>query len=447
MTNKPETIPAVKDDLFIYNGRKINDLTVNLVIDFKGLLDEEVLRKAIILSIQSELILNYKFDAKGIGRPKWRLDKNIDYDSLFTIINVESDEQRLEQTEFFFSKPLDPASDNVLKICLIRDQNDSLIFKLSHVVADGGGMVEYIARLANTYTTLLSDPAYIPPPIEGDRSLKQIYKNFSFIEKLKVIPYSFRVIASRFRPRGNWSLPLKPGGKDQPRFLRYKLDELSCNYLNKFCKTNKFTIHEVLTALYFRALHKTIKPKPNTPMRLLSTTNLRRYTKKGVGEAPCNLSSVLIINIGKDLGINLADTTQKVHDAVEWQKDSYMGLNSHRTSPLNIKFLPYFLVSGINMIASVFSFLVIDSATLPPLFTNIGRVTKNVLRFGTQEIIDFYGFAPIPTYPMSYTGAIGFGDEISLTVAFYNEVIDEEVMQTLFSDMEKDLKNDGSIAI
>ncbi len=440
MTNKPETLPAVKDDLFLYSGRRVSNITNHLVIEFNETIQVDLLKKAFKLSIQSETILQYKFQVPTLRKPRWVLDKDIDPDSLFEFVEANDSDDMESLSKEFLHIVLHPLQDNQIKLRLIRHESDKLIIKINHIAADGGAMAEYTSRLADTYSNLLNDQSYIPKNISGDRSLDQIYKQFSFKEKLNIIPYSFKVIRNRMFPRGNWSLPLKNGSDHDPKFLKSTIENNSYVRLKSFCKHNGLTVNDTITALYIRALYGLIKPPKGTPIRMVSTISLRRYLPSGVGQALCNLSSVLIINIGHKLGENLAHTSKKVHDEVEWQKNSYLGLNSHRSSPLNLVSLPYPIVSTINTIFGLFGFLIIDSAKLPPLFSNTGRFTEKNFNFEGTSIKNLYFYAPVSYYPVSFVSATGFESKINICATFNEDVIAEKIMQSIFSTIEEEIE-------
>ena len=86
----------------------------------------------------------------------------------------------------FLSIPIDPFEDPLAHMQVFRSERDTLCIRLNHLAGDGAGLKDYAYLLASIYTRLAHEPGYVPiPNLGGSRSLRQVSRRFSFLDKLK----------------------------------------------------------------------------------------------------------------------------------------------------------------------------------------------------------------------------------------------------------------------
>ena len=422
---------AVKDDLFLYENRKICDAQINLVIRLGQALDYCLLKQAVDVSLQRYPLLSCRFVAQPNRRPYWETQRDLSADSLCSMVEVPIEQQHDNAINEFLTLPLPINTQCGFQCRVIRGQCDTIVLKFSHIVCDGGGVKEYAYDLCSIYNALLAKETIDEDIRCDDRSLDAVYDQFTFKERLSIVGYSLRVLASRLLPPGNWTLPTKPGDTSSRTFVT-RQTQLSAS-LKAYCAAHNVTVNDVVTAGFFRALHTVIQPSAATPLRIVCTSDLRRY----LPEAPrvlCNLSSAIYVCIGKDIGRGMGATIKKVHSAIQWQKQRYLGLESHRLSALNITRLPYTLVVALHRLQGLLTH-VVNAGKVLPVLTNTGLIASQKLRFGQADCDVAYITAPTAYYPVAFFCVTGCNNILTITAGFCPDVIAEDTMQSVLDIM------------
>ena len=113
-----------------------NDHQVHCVLRFEYLPDAEILKKAVISSIEAIPILGARY-IQG-ERPRWTsLDPN-EFGRAFVTASTE-----MEFEEFLGSR-VDESLGPQVRLCLLKSSPLAVAFKMNHMVCDAAGFREYL---------------------------------------------------------------------------------------------------------------------------------------------------------------------------------------------------------------------------------------------------------------------------------------------------------------
>ncbi|MBU0730871.1 MAG: hypothetical protein KKA70_14130, partial [Proteobacteria bacterium] len=306
----PGKFEAVRDDISLYCMRAVCDSLIHCVVKFKGHIDFKILQQAVRLSLDAEPVLGCRFIVTKF-RPYWERRTDLDECDICSFHESNELDQDINK---FLTLQLDPAKDSQVQVRLFRADSDVLCIKVNHMVADAGGVKEYVYLLSEIYQRLLKDPAYKPTiNIDGSRSSLQVYKQFGFFKKLHIAWHTFLEWKKNTFPRGNWCMPLANGNLSERTFVIRRLSGKRFKQIREYGKKNQVTINDLIVAAFYRAFYKVIKPAHNTPLRMGATVDLRRYLSTGKGGGIANIAGFFMLNIGKEIGATFAETISLVN--------------------------------------------------------------------------------------------------------------------------------------
>jgi NRPS condensation-like uncharacterized protein len=161
-----QRIQATASDIAIFCGREnIGAMHIHAIFIVEGSVDIERLKKAVHLSIEVEPILGCRFVKHPI-RPHWEPQPELERQEFLEGYCRAVESMNLQAAaDAFLVEPLDPSIDPLIQIRVFRqlgNLQETVVFKLSHVVGDGGGLYSYSQSVIKTYAKLSQDPNYKP---------------------------------------------------------------------------------------------------------------------------------------------------------------------------------------------------------------------------------------------------------------------------------------------
>ena len=154
-----ERIRASVLDKLMYFSNPYSDGQCRCVIRFEGQVDGSKLARAVELSLKVAPIIGCRF----VYHPWqcfWEKGPISAIRMPFRYLETEDAEK---ETSKFLNEPMDTLQGIQVAVCLIRSGNDTLVIKLSHMVADAMGLLDYMGILGRLYSELMCNPEYIPP--------------------------------------------------------------------------------------------------------------------------------------------------------------------------------------------------------------------------------------------------------------------------------------------
>lgn len=405
--------------------KEYNDHQMHGVIYFEDVLNRDLIKQAFILSMDIVPILGSRFVINKFN-PYWEKIYDFKDTDVISFMNCSDPGGEVQQ---FITDVTNELAGPQLKVRVIRSSNrDTLCIVMNHMVCDGAGFKEYLYLLGEIYTSLENGTNDFKKYINGSRNSKQIYEQFDLIEKLKILALPNEPTKNKNDIR----FPLSDN-KDvrHPFILTHKLSQYRFEALKRYSKSHSVTINDIILAAYYRVLYKMLNLNKDTSLTIPNMVDLRRYIPGKKASGICNLSSMIMCNIGCDIGNNFDETVKKVHDAMYNKKNGYAGLHGLSTLNLLFKFLPFSEVRKL-----------IKQYYVNPMIgiTNIGIIDSSRLIFGKKVIKDAFVTGSIKYPPYFQLAFTTFSNTITFSVALYGSKIDAGLVQEFFSLLNKELQ-------
>jgi NRPS condensation-like uncharacterized protein len=406
--------------------RETGDQMMHCIITYNKHFNFSQLHKAMRLAIDIEPILGCVF-IEHPSNPYWqRLDEidNLDYCSLIKTSDLEKD------LHSYITQDFNPHKELPIQLTVFRlAKNDVLCLKVTHTVADGGGIFEFIQLLNNIYIELDNNPNYQVNPKVVSRSLKQILKNFNFLKKI-------RIFLKNRSPKPTWSFPWKDTKRTNKDFIIHRISTKQFLDIKKYCKEKNVTVNDLLLTSFYRAMYQIDQPEPKKKMVTVVTTNLRNYLPDKKASSICNLSTSIYPYVSLTPNEKFEDTLQTIHNEMLKFKKNYPGLGSAVFIHYLFGRLRFSRVRNVtlNRIRKD-----IETHKTHPVFTNIGLIKKEQLAIGNLIANDCFFVTPIMFAPGFIFGMFTFENRMCLSVGFCEGSYEKKKIEEFLKLFESEL--------
>ncbi len=319
----------------------------------------------------------------------------------------------------FKNKPIDIYRGPQINACLWHSSPVRVLLKVSHVASDTGGLKEIVDVISSIYSRLADEPDYRPEPnLKGSRGILQILRHLPWHIYPRILLNNLRDTLSRRGLPANHTLFREYGPPASPEFVTRFLPMDRVERIVEYGHGRNAKLNDLMLAALLRALVTVTDWDRETPLRLVSTIDLRRYVPSGKGEGICNLSAVEFNNFGTDPGDDFASTTDLVTTLTRGRKENLFGLGellSIRRYIFNL--LPYALLKSA---APKVVKREIDKRTIPDVLTNMGSIDPESVTFDARPTNAW--FLPPPLYPPAFcVGLSGYAGTLTLSAGVYSE--------------------------
>ena len=294
--------------------REFNDNTVRFVLNYPGIVDVDILRKAIKAVVESVDVLHGTFFTEGIGA-HWKLNDNVDESNYFLYVQTSG-----EPAVTANSLSLLPvySEDKVQIHCtLVQSETaSSVVVRMSHLVVDGGDGKYLLAKLAEAYNLIAQKGSAEGLVIKnGSRAPEKVYDKVSKEDMKKLQKSS----PSSTDIRSFYPYPNEEIGRNRLVWAVIPADVM--NEARKKAKDVGASVNDMMMAAVYHAYGKLPGVDAAAPMSINSTMDLRRHCVHGESEGLCNMSgsfmTVLDNGVSQPFGKTLqiiAEQTRKVKE-------------------------------------------------------------------------------------------------------------------------------------
>ncbi len=190
-------------------------------------------------------------------------------------------------------------------------------------------------------------------------------------------------------------------------------------------------MNDIVLTAYYRVLYELLDIKEGESLTVPCMVDLRRYLPNKEADAICNLSSMIMCNIGPDMGADFEETLLKVSREMDAQKEGYAGLHGLSTLNVIFRFLPFSTVKEL-----------IKKKFVNPLIaiTNLGIIDSGRLIFGKMPIEDAFVTGSIKYPPYFQLALSSFNDTITFTVSLYGSEDDRESVLKFLGILDTELQ-------
>ncbi|MDD5723015.1 MAG: hypothetical protein PHY29_04660 [Syntrophales bacterium] len=412
--------PAPTVDQFLFVARKLHDCQSRCMLTFATPLDVDRLTKAIRLSLDVEPVLGCRF-VEHAWKPFWEQWDDLDEISSCTIVQPRHLESECWQ---FLAEPMHPCDDPQIMAQIFRDRQDTLCIKLNHMVADAGGIIEYIGLLGRIYRELTHNATY-RPSVVGYRSRGQ----GQVLRRVGIMPL-LRGCSHYHLPASAWGFPVTGTDFSERTFAIRRLQPGWYQGMKTFCQKHRVSLNDVLMAAFYRALILSIDPPRSIGLPVQATINLRRYLPEGHAARICNLAGVFFPEIIPTSTASFEEILRQIHEVMEKAKDEQPWFGA--TLSLETTFSLGFSVGR-----TILDYLKVLKATpdkMHPFFANIGNITPQQVDFGDVQVVDMVMIGPVPYPPASMLSVNTFNGTMNITTGFCHSATDSGLVER-FLDM------------
>jgi NRPS condensation-like uncharacterized protein len=437
--NKADSIdilPAGGHDICSYLVRHgMANFQIQAIMKLDGRLDFDKLKRAVRLSVDAEPVFGCRFVEED--PPYWKRLDNIDE---VAFCSLEETDYADEAVMRFLQSPLDMDNDPKVKVKIIRSKKyDILGVKVNHACCDGAGTKEYIQLLSDIYSCIdQEDGTFIPKPRIGGRKDQD-----RLFDELGITCPEIRWNPLLGAPKTLWPFRWTQRGEDPVCFAVCRLPQGSLKSIYQYGKSRGATVNDLILTAFYKAMFKISEPINGVPMDILSTIDLRRYLPGHKTQAIRNLSGGFVTRIASMMNESFDGTLSRVVHATKKIKDMHPGVNNAMGAEYVEKSSYAFshnyfeLISQASQIAAQYPAYSLNLCF--PGLSNLGYISRSVIRFGKNVVTDAYIIPPVIRAPGFLLLASSYNDILTLSIGHFKASISQRDMQILLNKIENEL--------
>lgn len=281
-----------------YAIQKRHDGQVRCAVFFKGNLDLNNLKRAVLLSMDlfPELCGRYILDDK---LPYWRIPKAPVIEDVFsTVITNCMDDEAVS----FLPERTDPLRGPQIRFRLVRGQaRDTLCILVNRMAFDEAGLKEYLYLLGQIYTNVHSMNFSLPQL--DKQSMRQFLHTMPLLPRLKAMYHRGPLLEI---PPIDQIFPLSHK-EEIPFIVTHTLPVSRYQTLARYAVHRHVKMEEVLLTGYIRAVYVMLSEKFGIPFPFLYQADLRRFLPWGEGRTARGFSLPILFVAPAQLPGNFQD--------------------------------------------------------------------------------------------------------------------------------------------
>ncbi|MFW5779935.1 MAG: WS/DGAT domain-containing protein [Bacillota bacterium] len=404
---------------------RYNDHMIHCHLEFDNQLDIPALKKAVLNALEKIPILKSRFEW-NFFRARWVENESFDIDDIVKFVEVQTD-PRSKSHSFFLVQKLDESKEQI-KVLVLRYKNkDILNIVVNHMVMDGADIKLTMKLIADSYTDIMNGGKGDVPFKNGTRDEKQILIGFSKAEKKKVQ----KLISYSKKSKDKICFPFedKTSSNNRPFIEKMIIGESDFKKAKQKLKQQLYTVNDLIVACFYRAIYNIVDIPKDKALGVPCMVDLRKYMAENESLGATNLTSMIVCNIGKDIGEDIFETIEKVKQNMDKLKSDYPGLHGLPLLRGVLNALPYGLAK-----------LLIGSFFKNPLLgiSNIGIIKENTVNFNGNIPAYLYYTGSIKYPPYYQLALTTYKNEITFTTALYGTINDRVTVKRLFEHIKKE---------
>jgi len=403
----------------LFHAKGLNDHQMHCVLRFDRRLDLELLKNAVVASIDAIPILGTRYVPSA--RPHWTSIDSRDFGRAFAIAQTEP------ELEKFVVSPVDEGAGPQVRVCVLDAMPFAVAIKMNHMVCDAGGFKTYLYCLCDLYSGLTIDPQYRRSPFTGDRSVGSVLRRFSVGVKLK----SLFLQGKGNNLSDDAQFPMSDEGEARPFIVTRKLKRERTTALKNGGKEKGATLNDVVLTALYRRLFQWLGIRPGEECLIPVMVDMRRYLG-GTVESPSltNLSSMVSTKLSFRPDEPFDDTLARVKSEMDARKKSHPGLNAC------VKLALLFRIFG----DRITNRLLRSKMKYPYIcMTNVGILDATRLLFGDLRPQDAYLCGAIKYKPYFQLAMSSYNGEITLSINLYGSDGDRDRMLSFLAEIDGEL--------
>ena len=280
----PKIRPAGGGERAQFLLRDYNDNTIRFVLNYPGLVDPDILRKAVKAVVESVDVLHGTFFSDGT-MAYWHINEDVGETNYFHYVETEGDPAKTAASLSLL--PVYPEDKVQMLVTLVQnDAASSVVIQQSHLVVDGGDGKYLITKLVEAYNMILetgnADALEIK---DGSRAPEKVYEKLGMADVKELMSNPLSSVETAY-----------PYPTTEPGMARVTSKVISAQLMSvarKKAKAVGATANDLLVTAFYRAYAAMDGVDAAAPMSISSMMDLRRHCVNGDSEGLCNMSGAL----------------------------------------------------------------------------------------------------------------------------------------------------------
>lgn len=320
-----------------YIFKNYYDGMMHCAFEYEGIVDENVMRKALKQVVDRVDVLHSSFVANPIN-PYWVV--NYDYTEE-EVLKVVEDDDFVTEIQKILTRRINCEDKLQFEFTLLKGNNRSLLcFLINHMCFDGRDFMSFGKTVCETYNGLKADPNYKAKVKNGTRSAKQVYNDLppELARKAKLL---YKNVS---RTNIKLKFPFEPEkDTDKSHIMKVELEAEALAKAKARGKKDGFTVNDIYLAAFFRAIVKFFDGVDGkTPTEITSMLDLRRYINGNDTAGYTNLTSYMPCKLTCGAGDSFAETLERVRTALKPHKENpLLGLSGLPLMALAYQVFPF----------------------------------------------------------------------------------------------------------
>lgn len=434
--DSPDVMPANGHDIYNYIARYgMGNFHPQAILRLDGRLDFDRLVSAVRLSVDAEPVLGCRF-VEG-NPPYWKRLENIDEVKFCSLEEVSDPNTTVQR---FLESPLDMDNDPKIKVKLIRSEECDIVgIKVNHACCDGTGIKEYVELVSAIYSKLDgSGEEFVPIPSErGRRDQDRLFESLGITDPDSLwIPGSDILIPT-------WAFPWQQETSNATRIAVCRISPDQVDAISSYAKSRGATVNDLILAAYYRAMLKMGQPVYGVPMGINITIDLRRYLSDQKTEALRNFSGSVNTWLSMVENESFDETLSRVVYMMNDVKRGYPGLQSaiglERLEKVSFKeALAYYKATSSIGKSRAKCPVYTGNRSIPSL-SNIGILSKQLIKMGNVNVSDYYIIPPIVSAPGLLLVANTYNGTMTLAAGFYENTVLSSDVERLLNTIKQEM--------
>ena len=418
----PKIRPAGGGERAQYLLRDYNDNTIRFVLNYPGLVDPDVLRKAAKAVVESVDVLHGTFFSDGT-MAYWHMNEDVGETNYFHYIETEGDPAKTAASLSLL--PVYPEDKVQMHVTLVQsEQKSCIVIRQSHLVVDGGDGKYLIAKLVEAYYMILeAGSAEALEVKDGSRAPEKVYEKLGLSDMKELMSNPLSSVETAY--------PYPTTDIGMARVTSKVISAEIMSAARKKAKAVGATANDLLVTAFYRAYAAMDGVDASAPMSVSSMMDLRRHCVNGDSEGLCNMSGALPTTLENGCTGSFEETLAEIVKQTTAAKENpYAGLEGMPIMHSLTRSMPIWLLQmAIGKIYGKLSLGLTNLGNLKCADYALGDLVPNGGLFG----------GPLKKKPGMQISVMSFDGECTLAVVGVYTKEDAALLQSTLDQMEQEV--------
>lgn len=418
----PKIRPAGGGERAQYLLRSYNDNTIRFVLNYPGLVDPDVLRKAAKAVIESVDVLHGTFFSDGT-MAYWHINEDVGETNYFHYVETEGNPA---QTAASLSVlPVYPEDKVQMHITLVQSETRScVVIRQSHLVVDGGDGKYLIGKLVEAYNLILTTGNADTLEVkDGSRAPEKVYEKLGISDMKELMSNPLSSVETAY--------PYPTTETGMARVTSKVISAGTMSAARKKAKAVGATANDLLVTAFYHAYAAMDGVDASAPMSVSSMMDLRRHCVDGDSEGLCNMSGALPTTLENGCTGSFEETLEEIVKQTSAAKENpYAGLEGMPIMHSLTRTMPIWLLQmTIGKIYGKLSLGLTNLGNLKCADYALGELVPNGGLFG----------GPLKKKPGMQVSVMSFDGACTLAVVGVYTREDAALLQSTLDRMEQEI--------